>query len=371
MGAGEIRDRKNMAAVSWVRIARGPLPLWTRGRFLPMISNAEVVSAQTWAKADMASHTVDWRTPFPPEARKGAVTVGNFDGVHRGHATLIEHLRSQSARIGGPAVVLTFDPHPRAILRPNQPISLLTTPADRASLLLASGADHVLTVQTSRELLGLSAREFFQHVLRDQLQAVSIVEGPNFEFGRKREGDIHLLARLCQEAGIGLSVVHKLNLDGEQVSSSRVRSALLAGDVRLAEALLGRPYRLHGTVGTGQQRGRTIGFPTANLQDMPTVVPGDGVYAVRVNLPGERQPRAGALNIGANPTFGEGARKVEVHILDWPAPGQQADLYGQEVGVDFLERLRGVQTFPGPAQLIEQLRQDSAAARAACARRDT
>src|SRR5262249_32977003 len=154
-----------------------------------------------------------------------------------------------------------------------------------------------------------------------------------FAFGRDREGDIATLGGLCRTADVALAVVPPFLLDGVPVSSSRVRSALVRGAVGEAAVLLGRPYRLRGTVGTGQRRGHTIGFPTANLEDVPTVLPGDGVYAVRVRHQGRTWP--GAANIGPNPTFGEQARKIEVHLI-----GFGGDLYGQPLAVDFLERLR-------------------------------
>jgi riboflavin kinase/FMN adenylyltransferase len=278
--------------------------------------------------------------------------VGNFDGVHRGHLALLAELRRQAHRVGGPAVVLTFDPHPLQLLRPEQFQPVLTTVPDRAELLQSHGADHVAIVRTTPELLQLSARDFFALVLRQRLDAWVLVEGANFGFGHNREGDVHTLVELSRQAGIELPVIVPfLQLGGATVSSSRVRSALVRGQVEEAAAFLGRPYRLHGKVGVGQRRGQTLGFPTANLQDVPTLIPGDGVYAVRVWWAGKSWP--GAANIGPNPTFGEQERKVEVHLLDF-----QGDLYGRELAVDFMARLRDTRPFAGKEQLIAQLRQD-------------
>lgn len=299
----------------------------------------------------MAVCTLNWNTTPPDDCRGGAVSIGNFDGVHRGHAALIAELRGQADALGGPAVALTFDPHPIELLRPDLSPPRLTTTEDRSKLLMDLGADCVLVLRATHEMLALRAEEFFTEVIQKRLQARAMVEGTNFGFGRGREGDVTLLARLCEPAGIGLTVVPPVILDGIEVSSSRVRSALTAGDVREATSLLGHPYRLHGLVGEGQRRGRKLGFPTANLEQIPILVPGDGVYAVRVPQEGTMWPAA--ANIGPNPTFGENARKVEVHII-----GFQGDLYGQPLAVDFIERLRDTRPFGSMAELIEQLRRD-------------
>jgi riboflavin kinase/FMN adenylyltransferase len=308
----------------------------------------------------MASHTVDWREMPPEPCRAGAVAIGNFDGVHRGHASLVAELRARARAVGGPAVALTFDPHPLELLRPGTAPPRLTTPADRAELLHALGVDHVLTLRTTTALLSLSAADFFAEVVLKRLGARALVEGDSFGFGRNREGTVETLARLGQAAGVGLTVVPPLLLEGVEVSSSRVRAALLAGAVAEAAALLGRPYRLRGIVGAGQRRGRTIGFPTANLGRIPTVVPGDGVYAVRAHAEGARSPWPGAANVGPNPTFGEQARKVEVHLI-----GFEGDLYDRPLAVDFVARLRDTRPFAGAAELVEQLRRDVEQARQA------
>jgi riboflavin kinase/FMN adenylyltransferase len=302
----------------------------------------------------MAIFTLDWEQPAPPESRAGALSIGNFDGVHRGHAGLLTALRREASRLAGPAIALTFDPHPLQLLRPDRFQPVLTTVADRATL-LQEHANHVIVLRTTMELLHLTADEFFQRVIRQSLAARAVVEGPNFGFGRDRGGTIEALAGLCGQAGIAFTVVPVLEYEGKTVSSSRVREVLLRGKVWEAGTLLGRPYRLRGQVGVGQKRGRTIGFPTANLEQFPTLVPGDGVYAVRVHLTaaGNSQTWPGAANIGPNPTFGENARKVEVHVL-----GFQGDLYGQSIAVDFVERLRDTRSFADANDLVAQLRKD-------------
>lgn len=299
----------------------------------------------------MTIQKIAWNESFPEESRRGAVTIGNFDGVHRGHLALITELRRQAVSLAGPAVAFTFDPHPLQLLQPARFMPVLTTVADRAELLRASGVDHVLVVRTTPELLRLTAREFFQEVLCRRLGARAVVEGTNFRFGRNREGSAETLATLAREADIRFVAVETLLHHGLPVSSSRVRTALVRGAVRDAAALLGRPYRLSGMVGTGQRRGQTIGFPTANLEGVETLVPGDGVYAVRVFWEGQSWP--GAANLGPNPTFNEEARKVEVHLI-----GFQGTLYGQRLTVEFVERLRDIRLFSGIEQLVAQLGKD-------------
>jgi riboflavin kinase/FMN adenylyltransferase len=288
----------------------------------------------------------------PPACRGGAVAVGNFDGVHLGHAALVSRLRAMAEAVGGPAVAVMFDPHPIALLAPERLLPLLTTPADRAELLQRAGADHVVILRTTPELLRLEAREFLDTILGDRLAANAVVEGFNFRFGRGRAGDLELLGAWCRRRDVEFAVVGRQAVDCAVVSSSRVRTALEAGDVAAAARLLGRQYRLRGVVGAGAKRGRTLGFPTANLTEPATLVPGDGVYAARVMLAdGSTWP--GAANIGPNPTFGEQTRKLEVHLI-----GFDGDLYGQPIAVDFISRLRETRQFAGPADLVAQLRLD-------------
>ncbi|MCS6852388.1 MAG: bifunctional riboflavin kinase/FAD synthetase [Gemmataceae bacterium] len=301
----------------------------------------------------------DGREPAPAAWRGGAVALGNFDGVHRGHAALLAELRRQATEVGGPAVAITFDPHPLQLLRPEQFQPMLTTVADRAALLRQAGADHVVVLRTTPELLRQSPEEFFRDVLHAGLQARAVVEGVNFRFGHDRRGTVETLVRLCQEAGLRCVIVPPVERHGELISSSRIRAALLRGEVGRAAEGLGRPYRLRGVVGPGQGRGRQLGYPTANLREWATLVPRDGVYAVVVTAAGGRWPAA--AHNGPNPTFGDTARKVEVHLLDF-----SGDLLDQPLAVDFLERLRDTRTFASPAALAEQLRADVDQARRVC-----
>ncbi len=290
---------------------------------------------------------------FPARARGAFVTVGNFDGVHRGHQALLSRLRAKADAAGVPALAITFDPHPATLLRPAEAPVPLVWPAREIELLQEAGATEVGLFRTGSWLLGLSAREFFDRVIREQLDARGLIEGPNFAFGHDRRGDVKILAEWCTEIGIDFEVVEGTRLDGELVSSSRIRRALMAGSVEEAARLLARPHRIRGLIGRGAGRGAGLGFPTANLIEVDTLIPADGVYAARAFVPGRSGSYPAACNIGPNPTFGEQGRKVEAHLL-----GFSGDLYDGRLELDFLKRLRDTRRFPGLDELLRQVRAD-------------
>src|SRR5260370_20947574 len=217
----------------------------------------------------MANHSLQWNEPVPAACRGGAVTIGNFDGVHRGHQQLLAEVRRQ----GRGAVAVAFDPHPLQLLRPEHFQPLVTTVAHRAALLQDYGADHVLILAASHALLQLSPRDFFDQVLCRRLDARVIVEGPNFGCGHNRAGTAETLRAFCQETERKLLVAGPLAWEGKPIASSRARNQLLAGAVNKASVLLGRPFSLEGAVGKGQCRGHTLGFPTANLENVTSLVP--------------------------------------------------------------------------------------------------
>lgn len=293
---------------------------------------------------------------LPPECRGGAVAIGNFDGVHRGHARIVERLLANAREVRGPAVVFTFDPHPAMVLRPEAAPQPLTWIDRKAELLGALGVDAMIAYPTDEALLALEAEEFFARIVREKLSARALVEGPNFAFGRGRRGTIDLLRSLADAAGVRLEVAEPVWDGGEIVSSSRVRRLVATGDVAEAGRLLTAPYRIRGLVTHGAGRGGRIGFPTANLAGVDTLLPAQGVYAGRVDLGG--RPLAAAINLGPNPTFGEQALKIEVHLLDYAG-----SLYGQTLEVDFLARLRDIRPFADVAALKAQLAADIEAAR--------
>jgi riboflavin kinase/FMN adenylyltransferase len=293
---------------------------------------------------------------LPDDLRGGAVTIGNFDGVHRGHARLVERLLASATALGGPAIVFTFDPHPVRLLRPESAPPPLTWTDRKAELLGELGVTAVIAYPTDESLLQRTPEQFFAGIVQDNLAAKAMVEGPNFFFGRGRAGNIATLSELCAQAGILLEVVQPIALGGELVSSSRVRQAIQIGDVDLARQMLTRPYRLRGMVTHGAGRGAKLGFPTANLEAIDTLLPAQGVYAARALTTSGDWPAA--VNIGPNPTFGEHALKCEVHLI-----GFGGALYGQPLEVDFLSRLRSIRPFESVEALKAQLMRDIGAAK--------
>ena len=289
------------------------------------------------------------------EFQGGALSIGNFDGVHRGHVRLVESLVQRAQRCQGPAVVFTFDPHPVRVLRPSLAPPPLTWTDRKAELLSDLGATNVISYPTDNKLLSLSPREFFQQIVVDQLNAQVLLEGPNFFFGRDRKGNIDLLRKLCVEHGIDLEIVQPVQ-DGDQyISSSRVRSAISSGDMATAVQQLTRPYRIRGMVTHGAHRGASIGFPTANLGAIDTLIPAHAVYAGAAWSDDLSWPAA--IHVGPNPTFGETDAKVEVHLI-----GFQGFLYGQPLEVDFHTKLRDIYAFASLDELKRQLSRDVATA---------
>lgn len=293
---------------------------------------------------------------IPSALRGGAVTIGNFDGVHLGHARIIQRLVAKARQVGGGAVVFTFDPPPVRVLRPRAAPAPLSWTARKAALLAHLGVDAVIAFPATLQFLQLSAEKFFDEIVVHRLAARAVIEGANFFFGRDRSGDIQSLTRFCAQAGILLEVVQPLVIDGEAVSSSRIRQLLASGQVRQAAKLLGRPYRIRGQVVRGAGRGRRLGFPTANLDGVSTLIPAEGIYAGRVAL-GDRLLPA-AISLGPNPTFDDGQRKVEVHVLDF-----DGWLYDRPLEVDFVDRLRDIRRYESVDELLVQMKRDVAATR--------
>jgi len=297
----------------------------------------------------------------PDLYRRGFVSIGNFDGVHRGHQTMIEALVRHAHRDAAPAVVLTFDPHPIALLRPEHTPPNLSTVEHKAELLARYGVDCIIAYPTDHAFLNQSPADFFQNIVQNELAARGLVEGPNFFFGHDRQGNVATLHTLCEEAGIKLEIIPPIVVGDCLVSSSAIRSQLMAGSVASAVEMLGHPYRLRGEVARGAERGRLIGFPTANLVGVPVLLPADGVYAGLAHL--NDGPHPAAIHLGPNPTFGEGERKLEVHVLDFTG-----DLYGQTLDVDLLDRIRGTERFASAEALKSQLERDVQSARAIASR---
>jgi riboflavin kinase/FMN adenylyltransferase len=285
-----------------------------------------------------------------------AVTVGNFDGVHRGHQALVKEAVA-GAPSGGTVVVLTFDPHPSRVLSPDRAPSSLMTVDQKAEVLGGLGVHKLAVLPFTRELALKTPEAFADEVLRGALGARLVVVGSNFRFGRGREGDVAGLAALGDSLGFEVRGVEPLWHEGAPISSSRVREALARGAVAAAHALLGRAFFVDGTVVRGEGRGRTIGIPTANVATVNETLPRPGVYACRVRTP-DAEERPAVANLGRRPTFDGGTTTLEAHLLDF-----HGDLYGAPVRVAFLERLRDERRFDGPAALVAQIAADVAEAR--------
>ncbi|QDT08879.1 bifunctional riboflavin kinase/FAD synthetase [Stieleria marina] len=281
----------------------------------------------------------------------GVVSIGNFDGVHRGHRALLGEVTQQAKHIGAPTIAVIFDPHPTAILRPELAPERLTWVERRGELMGQVDIDFLLVVETTAEFLSLSAEAFFQSLIVEQLQAKAIVEGPNFFFGRGRTGNVDTLAALCQQNQIRFTIAQPTLSDDQLISSTRIRNLLQNGSIDQANQFLGTSYCIRGQVVTGQQRGRTIGFPTANLADVDVVIPGHGVYGGMVTIDGKDYDAA--IHIGPNPTFGDSSSKIEVHVLDF-----HGDLYQTQLVVSFVSFVRDVVKFDSAEHLTAQLKRD-------------
>jgi riboflavin kinase / FMN adenylyltransferase len=301
----------------------------------------------------------------PEDWGSSVVTIGVFDGVHRGHQRIVSGAAETGAELGMPAAVITFDPHPAEVIRPGSQPPLLCTTRRRAQLLADQGVDVVCVLPFTYEFSQLGPDEFVRAVLVDRLHARRVVVGENFRFGHRAAGDVALLAELGEKYDFGAEGVPLLTDGGVTISSSGIRARLADGDVAGANRDLGRPHRVEGIVVRGQQRGRALGFPTANLEAPPrTVVPADGVYAgwlARLDTEGREEVRwPAAISVGTNPTFDGREQTVEAYALD----RDDHDLYGVHVAVDFAARLRGMVRYESAAALAEQMRRDVDEARA-------
>lgn len=296
----------------------------------------------------------------PDDWGASVVTIGVFDGVHRGHQRIVARAAAAAAELSLPTVVVTFDPHPDEIVRPGSHPPFLCTASRRADLLAGLGVDAVCVLPFTREFSQLGPDEFVRAVLVDRLHAARVVVGENFRFGHKAAGDVALLTELGEKYDFSAEGVPLLvEDDGIAISSTRIRELLAAGDVAAAARDLGRPHRVEGVVRRGHMRGRVLGFPTANLQTLPhTAIPADGIYAgwlAGFNPDGQQTEQwPAAISVGTNPTFDGRERTVEAYALD----RDDLDLYGAQVAVDFAGRLRDQVRFEAVPDLVEQMHRD-------------
>jgi riboflavin kinase/FMN adenylyltransferase len=285
------------------------------------------------------------------------VTIGVFDGVHRGHQQIIGRAVQRARDTDQPAVVLTFDPHPSEVVRPGSHPAVLTPLGRKAELLEGLGVDVVCLLAFTTEFSRLDPAEFVHLVLVEKLHAAAVVVGENFRFGHKAAGDLTTLRTLGRTFGFSTEEVPLLRDDDVTLSSTFVRSSIDAGEVDRAAEALGRPHRIDGIVVRGAGRGRQLGYPTANVHsDRHVAVPADGIYAGWAVLRGERRPAA--ISVGTNPTFEGKDRTVEAYILDF-----DEDIYGVELGVEFVRRIRGMEKFDRIEDLVEQMGRDVEQAR--------
>ena len=284
--------------------------------------------------------------------RNPVATIGNFDGVHRGHLTLFEMVKQRAAMINGQSVVITFDPHPLKVMRPGNGPSLITPTEQKLNLIKAAGIEIIFCIPFTKDFAAISARKFVQDILLDQIGIREIVVGYDYSFGRGREGNIELLKEMGQSGGFLVHVAEPVKIGDKLVSSTAIRKLVEEGNLSDAKLLLGRDYQICGQVIKGMNRGgRLLGFPTANLDPVDELVPRVGVYAVHVLI--DDVVFEGVTNIGYNPTFGKGPFSVETHILDF-----ERNLVGQNIIIRFKKRLRSEKKFGSIDELSDQIQKD-------------
>jgi riboflavin kinase/FMN adenylyltransferase len=296
---------------------------------------------------------------LPPYVKDTVITVGTFDGVHRGHRDVVERLVARAHVLKIPSVLVTFEPHPLEVVNPAAAPLLLTTHDEKQEVIAETGLDYLAVVPFTAELAAYSAEDFVERILRRCFRMRELLIGYDHGFGRQRAGNVDVLRTLGQRDGFRVEVVEPVSTaDGHSVSSTSIRRAVAGGDLDRAAASLGRPYSVSGRVIEGDQRGRTIGFPTVNLGAPPPrkLLPPEGVYAVRVQTPAG--PLGGMMNLGPRPTFGDSATSLEAHLFD-----TSGNFYGTHIRIDFVARLRETRKFASAEQLTSQLRNDERDAR--------
>ena len=293
---------------------------------------------------------------IPEEFRGAVATIGNFDGVHLGHRHIFARVVAEAARNGCKAVVITFEPHPKMILRPEiRPFYLITSLDEKIGRIADTGIDGLVLIHFTREFSQTTAKDFICSILWERLRIRKLFIGHDYTFGRGKEGNEAYLAAFGERLGFEVEVIGAFRAGDEIISSTLTRNTILKGDVGKAATFLGRPYSISGLVIEGHRRGRSLGFPTANVKPDKDLLPARGIYAVRVLLGGKTY--GGVLNIGFNPTFSDTALSVEVYLFDF-----NKDIYGERLEILFIERIRDEIKFDGPAQLVEQIRRDVAKA---------
>ncbi len=289
-----------------------------------------------------------------PEFRNGVLTIGTFDGVHTGHQEIIRRINELSAEINGESIILTFHPHPRMVLQSNgKELKLLNTLEEKISLLSKYGVDNLILAPFSKEFSQSSPQSYVEDFLWGKIRPRKVVVGYNHQFGINRSGDIHLMREMGKRLGFDVEEIEAQTVENISVSSTKIRNALTAGDLETANSLLGHYYSVTGKVVRGDQRGKKIGYPTANIsiRDPLKLVPANGVYAVKVIA--DETIYGGMLNIGLRPTFNGKNRTIEVHIFDFTQ-----EIYGTEIVIEFVAPIRQEMKFKSAGELVKQLSKD-------------
>ena len=310
----------------------------------------------TVSAAESSSFVIDLAKPVPASLRGCVLALGNFDGVHRGHAELAREAVDLAEQLGRRPAALTFEPHPRSVFRPDEPVFRLTPPAVKTELLGGLGLPLTFVLPFDRTVAAIQAEAFVDDLLLGRLGAAGLVCGYDFHFGQGRRGSPELLQERCEGEGVPVIVVPPYAWDGEPVSSTLVRTALEQGDVARAAGLIGRPWFVRGLIAHGDKRGRELGYPTANMHLARDCRLRYGIYAVRMKIDGVWHD--GVASFGSRPTFDDGAPRLETFVFDFAG-----DLYGQQVDVAFVSWLRGEAKFDSLPALITQMDADSARAR--------
>jgi len=295
---------------------------------------------------------------FREEIERSVLTLGNFDGVHLGHQQIFQRVIEKRRELGAPSIVYTFEPHPLKILQPERFFPLITTIEEKRGIIEKTGIDILICESFTQEFALQAPPDFVKDILHERLKAHEIFIGLDYRFGMKREGNAGLLKALGKKWGIETVILDNIKLDGVEVRSTTIRTYIQSGKVREASRLLGRFYALEGEVIRGKGRGKELGIPTANLKPNKELFPASGIFAVWVFFQGKRFP--GVLNIGTNPTFRDQALSLEVYIMDF-----HDEIYGENLRIEFVEKLRDEKTFPDADALVEQIQKDIVKAREA------
>ena len=301
----------------------------------------------------MVMQIITTLTSLPDTLKNGAISIGKFDGMHLGHASIVHRLKHHADHRQIPAICITFDPLPAAVLQPNAGLRPICSLERKIELVRQFQIDAIVIIPTTPEFLQQSSEMFFDEVICRLLQSKIVVAGRNFSFGRDRTGTAETIKHYALHAGIEIDIVEPLEIGGNRVSSSRIRKLIQEGQIEKANELMPTPYQMSGTVGIGEQRGRTMGFPTANLQDVQTILPKSGVYATETRIGTKNDVYASTTHVGSNMTFDGSVPTVETFIHDF-----EDNIYGEKISVDFLSYLRESTRFDSAESLARQMQKD-------------